>query len=78
MSLRFIWDPEKAEVNFRKHGVTFDEASTVFGDPLAGIRDDPDHSESEERCIIIGMSQKFRMLIVAFIERSDIIRIISA
>ncbi len=78
MGLRFIWDPKKAEANFKKHGVTFGEAATVFGDPLAGIKDDPDHSDFEDRSIIIGMSQKFRILITVFTERKDIIRIISS
>ena len=64
MGLRFEWDPEKAKSNLKKHGVSFAEAATVFGDALAGIRDDPDHSETEERYIIIGMSQKFRILVI--------------
>jgi hypothetical protein len=78
MGLRFEWDPQKAETNLKKHGVNFLEASTVFADPLAGIRDDSDHSETEERNIIIGMSKKFRILIVVFTERNDTIRIISS
>ncbi len=78
MGLLFEWDPQKAEANFKKHGVTFAEASTVFFDVFAGIRDDPDHSESEERDIIIGMSKKLRIVIVVFTERNDVIRIISA
>lgn len=78
MGLRFEWDPEKAKSNYKKHGVSFLEAATVFGDPLAGIRDDPDHSETEDRDIIIGMSQKFRILVIVFAERGDTIRIISA
>jgi uncharacterized DUF497 family protein len=51
MGLRFEWDPQKAETNLNKHGVSFVEASNVFADPLAGIRDDPDHSETEERIL---------------------------
>jgi uncharacterized protein len=78
MGLYFEWDPKKAETNFRKHGVTFVEASTVFADPLAGIKDDSDHSETEGRYIIIGMSKKFRILVVIFTERNDTIRIISS
>jgi len=78
MSLRFEWDPKKAETNIRGHGVTFVEASTVFADPLARIKEDPDHSEIEERNIIIGMSKKFRILLVVFTERNDSIRIISS
>ena len=78
MGLRFEWDAKKAKANAKKHGVTFIEASTVFADSLAGIRDDPDHSETEDRCIIIGMSKKIRILVVVFTERNDTIRIISA
>ncbi len=78
MGLRFEWDPEKAKSNYKKHGVSFLEAATVFGDPLAGIRDDPDHSETEERYIIIGMSQSFRIVVVVFAEHGNAIRIISA
>lgn len=78
MGLRFEWDSKKAGSNFKKHGVSFLEAATVFADPLAGTKDDPDHSENEERFIIIGHSQKFRTLVVVFTERSDLIRIINA
>jgi len=78
MGLRFDWDPNKAATNLKDHDVTFSEASTVFADPLAGIKDDPEHSESEERYIIIGMSKKFRILVVVFTERNDAIRIISS
>lgn len=78
MGLRFVWDPNKAATNFKKHGVSFAEASTVFADPLARIRDDPDHSETEARYLIIGMSKKLRILVVIFTERHDAIRIISS
>ena len=78
MGLRFEWDPPKAESNLKKHGVNFVEASTVFADPLAGIKDDPDHSETEERNIIVGMSKKFRILVVVFTAWNDSIRIISS
>jgi uncharacterized DUF497 family protein len=77
--MRFEWDPEKAAGNVRKHGVSFDEAVTVFKDPLAFIFDDAAHSEQEHREIIIGMSAVRRMLLVCFVERvADIVRIISA
>ncbi len=69
MGLQFKWNPQKAEANFEKHGVTFVEAATVFADPLAGIKSDPDHSEAEDRYPIIGMSKKFRLLVVVFTER---------
>jgi len=58
MSLRFEWDPEKAAANLAKHGVSFEEALTVFSDPLARIFDDEDHSSEEEREIIIALREK--------------------
>jgi hypothetical protein len=77
--MRFEWDPAKAVSNIRKHGVSFDEAVTVFKDPLAFIFDDTAHSEQERREIIIGMSTVRRMLLVCFVERvEDTVRIISA
>jgi len=77
--VRFEWDPAKAAINIRKHGVSFDEAVTVFKDPLAFIFDDIAHSEHEHREIIIGTSAFRRMILVCFVERlKDIIRIISA
>ena len=77
--MRFEWDPTKAENNIQKHDVSFDEAVTVFKDPLAFIFDDEAHSEEEHREIIIGMSALRRMLLVCFVERlQDIVRIISA
>ncbi len=78
MSLRFQWDTHKAAQNARKHHVTFEEAATVFGDPLAWIFDDEDHSEQEHRELIIGHSNRNRLLIVSFTERERTIRIISA
>ena len=77
MNLEFEWDPAKAEENIRKHGVTFEEAATVFGDPLARIFEDPDHSSDEPREIIVGYSEKRRLLLVAFTERAPRVRIIS-
>ena len=77
--MQFQWDPSKAESNIKKHGVSFDEAVTVFKDPLALIFDDTAHSEREFREIIIGMSTLRKMLLVCFVEKQeDIIRIISA
>jgi uncharacterized DUF497 family protein len=78
MSIRFQWDPEKATRNASKHGVPFVEAATVFQDPLAFIFDDEEHSAEEYREIIIGHSKRDRLLVVAFTERDDVIRIISA
>jgi len=77
--MKFQWDPEKAASNLRKHGISFDEAVTVFRDPLALIFDDEEHSVDEHREIIIGMSTLRRMLLVCFVERDeDTVRIISA
>jgi uncharacterized DUF497 family protein len=76
--LSFEWDIKKAESNERKHGVTFDEASTVFADPLSLTIHDPLHAKDEERFIIIGGSHINRMLTVVHTERGDNIRIISA
>ena len=74
----FEWQVSKAETNFRKHGVGFEEALTVFADPLARIFDDPGHSADESREIIVGHSTRQRLLIVSFTERSRKVRIISA
>jgi hypothetical protein len=75
----YEWDPQKAARNLRKHGVSFDEAITVFLDPLALTFDDPDHSVDERRFITIGLSIEQRLLFVAHADRSeDRIRIISA
>lgn len=76
--LSFEWDIKKAESNERKHGITFDEASTVFADPLSLTIHDPLHSEDEERFVIIGGSHKNRLLTVVHAECGDNIRIISA
>lgn len=79
MGLHFEWDRTKADGNLHKHGVGFDEASTVFDDPLARIFDDADHSLSEHREIIIGHSAVNQLLLICFTERApDVIRIISA
>jgi uncharacterized DUF497 family protein len=78
MSLEFEWDLAKAEENSGKHDVTFEEAATVFGDPLARIFDDPGHSSDERREIIVGYSEKQRLLLVSFTERAPNVRIISA
>jgi len=77
--MRFEWDPAKAAGNIRKHGVSFDEAVTVFRDPLAFIFDDVTHLDQEHREIIIGSSALRRMILVCFVERlEDVVRIISA
>jgi len=76
--MEFEWDPDKAVANDRKHGVTFAEAAAAFADPLAAIFPDPDHSEQEDREILIGYSDRARLLIVSFTERPSNLRIISA
>lgn len=76
--MEFEWDPQKASGNLRKHKVPFGEAATVFDDPFSVTVPDPDHSSEEDRLIIVGQSYRRRLLIVAFAERGDRIRIISA
>ena len=78
MSLTFEWDPDKADENERKHGVSFPEAATVFGDPLSVTMADPDHSVGEARFLTIGISHQQRLLVVAHADRDDAIRLISA
>jgi hypothetical protein len=78
MALLFEWDPEKGRKNLKIHGVSFDEASTTFGDPLAITIDDPLHSKGEQRYVLLGQSQQNRLLVVVHTERGDWIRIISA
>ena len=79
MALTFEWDENKAKSNARKHDVTFEEASTVFTDPLGVIFDDEEHSVDELRELLIGHSVLQRLLIVSFTERGkDVVRIISA
>ena len=78
MALQFEWDKRKAHLNLRRHGVSFNEATTVFRDMLSLTVPDPDHSESEKRFIDIGMSHLKRLVVVSYTERGDRIRIISA
>jgi uncharacterized protein len=77
MSLEFEWDNNKARKNFRKHGVTFEEASSVFGDPLALTIPDPLHSEVEDRFISLGETYRGRLVVVVSTEPGNKIRIIS-
>lgn len=76
--LKFEWDEAKAHANFAKHGVSFEEAASVFGDPLALTFHDPDHSVKEKRWLTFGVSQTGRLLVVAHTGRGRAIRIISA
>jgi uncharacterized DUF497 family protein len=79
MSLTFEWDARKDAANQRKHGVSFGEASTVFGDPLGWFRPDDPHSGAEERLFLLGLSSERRLLAVMFTERgTDHIRLVSA
>jgi uncharacterized DUF497 family protein len=78
MPIRFEWDPEKGAQNLAKHGVSFPEAEGVFADPLALELPDPDHSEHEERWLLVGQSYRSRLLVVVFTERGDAVRLISA
>ena len=76
--MKFEWDSDKAAANLDKHGVSFQEASTVFGDDLSLTDRDPAHSTNEHRFVIFGMSSENRLVAVAHTESGDIIRIISA
>ena len=76
--MRFEWDGTKAASNFRKHRVSFDEAVTVFYDPLAASFGDPDHSQDESRPITVGYSPRGRLLVVSHVERSGTTRLINA
>lgn len=78
--IRFEWDPKKAADNLRKHSVSFEDAQTVFSDENALLIDDPDHSEDEDRFVLLGLSQSMRLLVVVHCYRAEgkVIRIISA
>jgi len=78
VALSFAWNSEKAARNLAKHGVSFEEAETVFGDALGRIVSDPRHSAEEERNVLLGLSRRQRLLAVMFIERDEHVRIISA
>ena len=78
MAIDFEWDADKAEANRRKHGVSFPEATTVFGDPLTLTVPDPVHSGDEERLLTVGHSYQGRLLVVAHIDEGETIRLISA
>jgi uncharacterized DUF497 family protein len=78
MALGFSWDPRKAAGNERKHGVSFEEAVSAFGDLLSITVHDPDHSANENRFIVLGLSDHNRLVVVAHVERGDDTRIINA
>ncbi len=76
--MNFEWDENKAKANLVKHGVAFNEAKSVFDDPFYIDFYDPDHSEDEDRYLIIGQSRQSRLLVVSYTERQDTVRLISA
>jgi uncharacterized DUF497 family protein len=76
--MRFEWDPDKAKTNLNNHKISFEEAQTVFDDPLYIIFADPDHSIEEYRFIVMGASVKHRLLVVSYTERPPVTRLISA
>lgn len=76
--MRFEWDRNKAAENLRRHRVSFDEAVTVFYDPLAATFDDPDHSNDESHLVSVGYSARGRLLVVCHVERGAVTRLISA
>jgi uncharacterized DUF497 family protein len=76
--MRFEWDGSKAASNLKKHRVSFDEAVTVFYDPLAATFDDPDHSRDDSRLVTVGYSARGRLLVVCHVERGGSVRLISA
>jgi uncharacterized DUF497 family protein len=78
MPLEFEWDPAKATRNFKAHGVSFGDATTVFQDTFSITIPDPDHSDDEYRFVDVGMSHRMELLVVSYTEREDRIRIISA
>jgi len=78
VGLQFEWDEKKAQSNLRKHGISFEEATTAFGDTLSITIDDPLHSQDEDRLILIGLSEALKTLVVVHVEKRDTVRIISA
>jgi uncharacterized DUF497 family protein len=78
MAYVFEWHAHKAATNVRQHGVSFDEATEVFGDPFAVNMPDPDHSLGEERFVLLGLSSRGRLLVVSYAERGTRARLISA
>ena len=76
--MQFEWDPKKAKSNIKKHAVSFEEAVTVFYDPLSATFDDPDHSDTEPRLVTMGYSSRNRLVLVSHSDRGEILRIISA
>jgi uncharacterized DUF497 family protein len=78
LALEFEWNPQKAAANLAKHAVSFEDAATVFGDPLGRIMADPRHSAEEQRLVLLGLSQSKHLLAVMYVNRGETLRIISA
>jgi hypothetical protein len=78
LTLEFEWDSQKAAANLAKHRVSFEDAATVFGDPLGRTVADPRHSAEEERLVLLGLSQGKGLLAVMYVDRGEAVRIISA
>jgi hypothetical protein len=78
MGLKFEWDKRKAVLNIKKHGVSFEDAATAFGDPLSVTIHDPKHSDDEERFLFLGETQGKKLVVVAHTDRKDTIRLINA
>ncbi len=78
MNLRFEWDENKARHNIEKHGISFEEAATVLGDPLSLTIEDPSHSQDEQRFVTVGESVRGELVVVIHADRAGVIRIISA
>ena len=76
--MNFEWDFEKAAENLERHGISFEEAATAFGDPLSITIGDPDHSEAEDRYVLLGMTFRVRLVVVAHTDRGENVRLISA
>jgi Uncharacterized protein conserved in bacteria len=76
--MKFEWDPNKAKLNVRKHGVSFEEAVTALKDPMSATGSDPDHSIAEQRYITFGLSKRGRLLVVSHTDKGETMRIISA
>ena len=78
MGLKFEWDRRKAILNIKKHGVSFEDAATAFGDPLSVTVHDPKHSDDEDRFLLLGETQDKKLVVVAHTDRKDTIRLINA
>jgi uncharacterized DUF497 family protein len=78
VGLKFEWDEKKAAANLRKHGLSFEEAASAFGDPLSLTIPDPEHSQGEQRYVLLGMTERRRLVVVAHTERAEVVRLISA